>query len=39
MPIATEFLIKTGARILTLEQTKPTLEDVFITLTGRKLRD
>jgi len=39
MPLATEFLIKTGARILTLEQTKPTLEDVFITLTGRKLRD
>jgi len=39
MPIATEFLIKNGARILTLEQTKPTLEDVFISLTGRKLRD
>jgi ABC-2 type transport system ATP-binding protein len=39
MPIATEFLIKKGARILMLEQTKPTLEDVFISLTGRKLRD
>jgi len=39
MPMATEFLIKSGARILTLEQTKPTLEDVFISLTGRKLRD
>jgi len=39
MPAATEFLIKSGARIMTLEQTKPTLEDVFISLTGRKLRD
>jgi len=39
MPLATEFLIKSGARILSLEQTKPTLEDVFISLTGRKLRD
>jgi len=39
MPIATEFLIKSGARIISLEQTKPTLEDVFISLTGRKLRD
>lgn len=39
MPTATEFLIKSGARILSLEQTKPTLEDVFISLTGRKLRD
>lgn len=39
MPIVTEFLIKNGARILALEQTKPTLEDVFISLTGRKLRD
>lgn len=39
MPMATELLIKGGARILTLEQTKPTLEDVFISLTGRKLRD
>jgi len=39
MPLTTEFLIKSGARILMLEQTKPTLEDVFISLTGRKLRD
>lgn len=39
MPLATESLIKSGARILTLEQTKPTLEDVFISMTGRKLRD
>lgn len=39
MPVATEFLIRNGARIMTLEQTKPTLEDVFISMTGRKLRD
>ena len=39
MPAATEFLIRNGARIMTLEQTKPTLEDVFISMTGRKLRD
>lgn len=39
IPMATEFLIKSGARIIALEQTKPTLEDVFISLTGRKLRD
>lgn len=39
MPLVTEFLIKSKARILMLEQTKPTLEDVFISLTGRKLRD
>lgn len=39
MPAATEFLIRSGARIITLEQAKPTLEDVFISLTGRKLRD
>lgn len=39
MPLTTEYLIKKGARILMLEQTKPTLEDVFISLTGRKLRD
>jgi ABC-2 type transport system ATP-binding protein len=39
IPLATEFLIKNKARILMLEQTKPTLEDVFISLTGRKLRD
>jgi ABC-2 type transport system ATP-binding protein len=39
IPTATEFLIRSGARINALEQTKPTLEDVFISLTGRKLRD
>ncbi len=39
MPVLTEFLIRSGARIMTLEQSKPTLEDVFISLTGRKLRD
>jgi len=39
IPTATEFLIKSGARIIALEQTRPTLEDVFISLTGRKLRD
>ncbi len=39
IPKATEFLIRSGARIKALEQTKPTLEDVFISLTGRKLRD
>ena len=39
IPTATEFLIKSGARIIALEQTKATLEDVFISLTGRKLRD
>ncbi len=39
IPSVTEFLIRGGARIIALEQTKPTLEDVFISLTGRKLRD
>ncbi|MFQ6065091.1 MAG: ATP-binding cassette domain-containing protein [Candidatus Bathyarchaeia archaeon] len=39
IPTATEFLIKSGVRIIAFEQTKPTLEDVFISLTGRKLRD
>ncbi|UCE29221.1 MAG: ATP-binding cassette domain-containing protein [Candidatus Bathyarchaeota archaeon] len=39
MPVATEFLIRNGARIMTLEQAKPTLEDVFVSMTGRKLRD
>ena len=39
IPTATEFLMRHGARIIALEQTKPTLEDVFISMTGRKLRD
>ncbi len=39
IPSATEFLMRHGARIIALEQTKPTLEDVFISMTGRKLRD
>jgi ABC-2 type transport system ATP-binding protein len=39
IPLTTEFLIRSGARIIMLEQVKPTLEDVFISLTGRKLRD
>jgi ABC-2 type transport system ATP-binding protein len=39
IPLATEFLIKSKAKILMLEQTKSSLEDVFISLTGRKLRD
>jgi ABC-2 type transport system ATP-binding protein len=39
LPSVTECLIRNGARIKTLEEIKPTLEDVFITLTGRKLRD
>jgi ABC-2 type transport system ATP-binding protein len=39
IPLTTEFLIRNKAKILMLEQTKPTLEDVFISLTGRKLRD
>jgi ABC-2 type transport system ATP-binding protein len=39
IPTTTEFLMRHGARIIALEQTKPTLEDVFISMTGRKLRD
>lgn len=39
IPLATEYLIKNGVRITALEETKPSLEDVFISLTGRKLRD
>lgn len=39
LPDVTETLIKNGSRIRVLQETKPTLEDVFIKLTGKRLRD
>lgn len=39
LPPLTEYLIRHNVRIETLREIKPTLEDVFISLTGRKLRD
>lgn len=39
LPKVVELLVKSGARILSVEQKEPTLEDVFIKLTGRALRD
>ncbi|WP_456396834.1 ATP-binding cassette domain-containing protein [Thermococcus sp.] len=39
LPKVVELLVKIGARILSVEQKEPTLEDVFIKLTGRALRD
>ncbi len=39
LPKVVELLVKNGARILSVEQKEPTLEDVFIKLTGRTLRD
>ncbi|ALM75927.1 ABC transporter ATP-binding protein [Thermococcus barophilus] len=39
LPKVVELLVKRGVRILSVEQKEPTLEDVFIKLTGRALRD
>ncbi len=39
LPKVVESLVKIGAKILSVEQKEPTLEDVFIKLTGRALRD
>ncbi len=39
LPHLTETMVKAGARVRLIEQSKPSLEDVFITLTGRRLRD
>jgi len=39
LPHLTETMVKSGVRVRLLEQSKPSLEDVFISLTGRRLRD
>jgi len=39
IPQLTELLVNAGARIIALQESKPTLEDVFISMTGRRLRD
>jgi len=39
VPRLTELLVKGGARIIALHESRPSLEDVFISMTGRKLRD
>ncbi|ASJ01583.1 ATP-binding cassette domain-containing protein [Thermococcus gorgonarius] len=39
LPKVVEKLIKAGAKVLSVERVEPTLEDVFIKLTGRALRD
>ncbi|NJF25866.1 ATP-binding cassette domain-containing protein [Thermococcus sp. Bubb.Bath] len=39
LPKVVERLIRAGARILSVKKEEPTLEDVFIKLTGRALRD
>lgn len=39
LPHLTETMVKSGARVRLIEQSKPSLEDVFISLTGRRLRD
>ncbi|USG99799.1 ABC transporter ATP-binding protein [Thermococcus argininiproducens] len=39
LPKLVEWLVKRGAKIISVEQKEPTLEDVFIKLTGRGLRD
>ena len=39
LPKVVEWLVKRGAKILSVERKEPTLEDVFIKLTGRGLRD
>ncbi|HIH73096.1 MAG: Multidrug ABC transporter ATPase [Thermococcales archaeon 44_46] len=39
LPKVVEWLVKNGAKIISVEQKEPTLEDVFIKLTGRGLRD
>ena len=39
LPKVVEGLIRAGAKVLSVERVEPTLEDVFIKLTGRTLRD
>lgn len=39
LPKVVELLVKSGERILSVEQKEPTLKDVFIKPTGRALRD
>ncbi|NJE11321.1 ABC transporter ATP-binding protein [Thermococcus sp. MAR1] len=39
LPRLVEWLVKRGAKVLSVERMEPTLEDVFIKLTGRGLRD
>ncbi|WP_297487598.1 ATP-binding cassette domain-containing protein [Thermococcus sp.] len=39
LPRVVERLIRAGAKVLSVERVEPTLEDVFIKLTGRALRD
>lgn len=39
VPQLTELLVKGGARIIALQESKPSLEDVFISMTGRRLRE
>ena len=39
LPHLTETMVKAGAKVRLIEQSKPSLEDVFISLTGRRLRD
>jgi ABC-2 type transport system ATP-binding protein len=39
LPKLVEWLVRNGAKVLSVERKEPTLEDVFIKLTGRGLRD
>ncbi|AIF70047.1 daunorubicin ABC transporter ATP-binding protein [Palaeococcus pacificus DY20341] len=39
LPRLVEWLVKNNAKILSVEEKEPTLEDVFIKLTGRTIRD
>ena len=39
LPRLVEWLVRKGVKVLSVERKEPTLEDVFIKLTGRGLRD
>ncbi len=39
LPKLVEWLVRRGVKVLSVERREPTLEDVFIKLTGRGLRD
>ncbi len=39
IPRLTELLVRGGAKIIALQESKPSLEDVFISMTGRRLRE
>jgi ABC-2 type transport system ATP-binding protein len=39
LPQLTQTLVREGVRVRLIEQSKPSLEDVFITLTGRGLKE